>query len=254
MEERKKKGTDQITRGGKDIYDLLFKSNGLIYLVLILIILSFCGFITAAIGVAIAFMIFFLSVQAVKRTPAMERLIMILLFVAFVTFMKDLLLEPGESFSVVTIFVIIVLTIFVFPIVSKRIMPDTKSIEIKKKEIGNVGELIAVCLKSEYFDFLLILVYWLFFFMVAFQKLIIMTKSPSGDLPLKGLVIVFGYLVISIVSFLLVFTGMYSSTKNVKKNFLSVFVFAIIIIIMLIISSISLMLIVPDLLTPSSGL
>lgn len=252
MVEEKKEETR--IKKAENISSIVFylKSKESKFIFLILIFLGFLDIFSTAIGI-ILFTILFLPVLMVKRKLFSNQLIALLFFIVSVVFIGYFFLRPDKSFSNITFSVVMVSTIISLPFVFTKMASSTRDAERNKEKNPDVGKLIGLCLKSENFNFRLILAFWLFFFAIAFQKTLIISGELSGDLPLGGLVIILVYITVFFTSFSLIFNGMISSTKNIDKSFFVTLQFSLILIIILSIICLPVMFLAPAYLTPSFG-
>ncbi|MFA6897129.1 MAG: hypothetical protein WCQ96_02505 [Patescibacteria group bacterium] len=236
-----------------DFFVFYSKSKELKFLILLMIFFCFVDFFSTIIGIVLFIALLFLSALTAKKKTSSDRLIVNLLFIGLVVFMGDFFLKPDMSFSSVTFSVVVFSTISFLPIIFAKKDSIIESVKRGTEEVSGMDELIGLCLRSESFVLKLILSFWLFFFAVAFQKMLIMSDELSGDLPFGGLVILFVYLATSIISFSLILSGMILSTKNVNKSFFLMVIFALMIIIALSIIYLPTIFLAPAYLTPSFG-
>lgn len=220
--------------------------------IIVLLVLKIClirfGYSEIDNSVILAFIIGLTSLFFVRR----KQIIISLFFAALVIFIGFYFLYPDKDIIGFNIPVIVYsLTVLSFTFLIKRI------IEVKKKEskmnvekIFGTKEIVRSCIVSRDFGFLGIIIFWLFLFVAALQKGIIMISTN----PMEGLGVLIGYVYVSFVAVLLSYWGMLLATSGIKKKFFSVLLFMMILIMFFSTVSLLMMFRIPDILTPSSGL
>ncbi|MFA7170297.1 MAG: hypothetical protein WC178_05630 [Candidatus Paceibacterota bacterium] len=226
--EKKKVEIDKIREARNSVvYYLRFKEFR--FLVISIMILGYFDFLATSIGFVMFISIFFLSKQMVIKNSTLNRFATYLLFIGLIVVLGDFFLKPDESISGITLAVLIVSIVSALSFVVSKMVISKGDMETSKKEIVNARELIRLCLKSENFDFLLILVFWFFFFIAAFHKMMIISTMGA----MYGVVILFAYVLAVTIAFSLMFFGMLLVTGDSKKSFSSMLSFSVMTIIIL---------------------
>jgi len=126
-------------------------------------------------------------------------------------------LKQEVAYPDAVLFTIGFLLVFISPVVFLKMLQDTEDMKKGVLTANNVKELIKFSLGLKNFVFLLALMLWLLFL-----------TAVAGAAGVYGIGIIIFFIDASVLSFLIIFTGMILSTRKVKKSILSILLFAVI--------------------------
>lgn len=227
-----------------------FKSKEFLILAVVAFIIGVDNGLAVLTGLVASFLILSPLVFIAEPNSFLGRIGTSAFFLFSIVICCELFITPDKIVSEATFLIVLLSVLLFFPSISSEAARYGLD-GLKKIGQIDITVLFELCLQSAYFYLQTAKAFWISFFAVVFQKMLIMSRSLSGDLPLGGLVVIFVYCVALVLATTVVYKGMIMATEKNQKNYIVKLQFVVCEVVILSALYIIAMLSVPLSLTPS---